>query len=85
MDKEILMSIQAWKSVYLYLIILSLLILYSGVLNAQGVDITAARWTFPNYAPSGFTYSDFLNTGNVPNFGRNDTMYLSTQSTFYSL
>jgi hypothetical protein len=83
------MSIQAWKSTYLYLIILSLLILYSGVLNAQEVDITAARWTSPNYALSGFTYSDFLNTGNVPNFWRNDTIYLSiylsTQSSFYSL
>ena len=79
------MSIEAWKSTYLYLIILSLLILYSGILNAQGVDITTARWTFPNYAPSGFTCSDFLNTGNVPNFWRDDTMYLSTQSSFYSL
>jgi hypothetical protein len=79
------MSKQAWKSTYLYLMILSLLILYSGVLNAQGADITAVRWTFPNYAPSGFTYSDFLNTGNVPNFWRNETMNLSTQSTFYFL
>jgi hypothetical protein len=85
MDNEIEMSKQAWKSTYLYLIILSLLILYSGVLNAQGVDITAARWTFPNYTPTGFTYSDFLNTDIFPNFLRDDNMYLSTQSSFNSL